>query len=88
MTDFIKPLGELPRVVLGGQISPVFLDTIGCPHEASNVVFSLSAAGTLKCSAEVWDYSDPANPQQVHREWEVMLKTTDAFYQVLTGKLK
>lgn len=88
MTDFIKPLGELPKVVLGHHISSVFLDTIGCPHEASNLIFTIGANGTLKCSAVVWDYSDPKNPQQVLCEWEVLLKTTDAFYQVLTGKIK
>lgn len=83
--DFIKPLGEVPKPVLGQHISPAFLDTIQCPHDASEIMFKLSAAGTLQCTALVWE----GNPlQQVRREWEVQLKTTDAFYKVLTGAIR
>lgn len=83
--DFIRPLGEVPKPIFGHQISQSFLDTIGCPDNASEIVFSISAAGKLMCSALVWE-NDPL--QQVRREWEVQLKTTDAFYKVLTGVLK
>lgn len=83
--DLIKPLGEVAKPFLGQLLSPVFLDTVGCPHDASEIVFSISAAGTLKCTALVWE----ENPlRQERREWEVMLKTTDALYKVLTGVLK
>lgn len=90
MTDLIKPLGELPKPVLGQHISQIFLDTIGCPHEASDLTFSISAAGTLKCSALVWENVKGGFPpmQQVRKEWEIMLKTTDALYLVLTGKIQ
>ena len=78
-------LGELPKPVLGQVISTVFLDVIGCPHNASDITFTIGANGTLKCTATVWEGSPPV---QAQREWEVLLKTSDAFYKVLIGAIK